>query len=439
MTPLKLPPLVETRLSNGLAIVVAERHGLPLVAARLVVFAGSARDPVGKGGLASLTGEVLRRGTATRTAIELDDAIERVGGGLYADVGRDSSELATSLPSAHLDAALDVLADLAMHPAFPPAEVDLARRRTLASLARDLDDPAAVADRFIAREGFGEASPYGHPIHGRQKTVASLTRDDLVLFHRAAYTPANAVLFVVGDVSADEARALAEKRFGAWTGAAPAPLAITPPVAGPARVVLVDKPDASQAQIRFVAPGLTEASPDWPAAYAANACLGGGFTAILMDEIRVKRGLTYGASSRFNDERSAGLFVFSSFTKNASIHELASLARDLIAGFRATGPTAEQLEKAKAYVTGLYPLGLETNDQLCAALASAAVKGLPFASIADFPAKLAAVTPEQAKAAAAKYLPADAATLVVVGEAKAAEAQLQGFGPIAKLPLSAAE
>ena len=216
-------------------------------------------------------------------------------------------------------------------------------------------------------------------------------------------------------------------------------LTVPQPLARKRSVVLLDKADASQAQIRIVAPGLTETSPDWESLAVAATVLGGGFTSILVDEVRVNRGLSYNVGCRFHADRDAGLFVFSSFTKNATLRELSDLALKLIAEFRAHGPSDAQLEKAQRYMSGLYPLHLETNEQLAAALADAVVKSLPFERVADFPVRIAAVTAIQARAAALKYLPDNGETIVIVGQGSALEPQLKGLAEITRRPITSVE
>src|SRR5262245_8923650 len=213
--PISLPPLKEEKLENGLTTVVAERRELPMVSVRLVLRAGAARDPKGKEGLASLVGSLLRRGTQKRTADQIDEGVESIGGRLSVDTGPDATVLALSAPSERLGELLDVAADLVTRPSFPPKEVDNARARTLASLARALDEPAEVADRALSSAAWGD-HPYGHPPEGYTRTVKGLTREDVVAFHKATYVPRGSVLVVAGDVDPAAVLETARKAFGAW-------------------------------------------------------------------------------------------------------------------------------------------------------------------------------------------------------------------------------
>lgn len=440
VAPLQLPPVTEKMLPNGLEVVTVEKRDLPLVSIRLVIPTGSARDPRGKEGLAGFTGSLLRRGTATREADAIDDAIESIGGLMGVDVGVESTAIGVTVPAEHAATALEILADLAMSASFPESEVDLARRREVAQLRQDLDEPSVIADRAIARFFYGDAHPYAHPIEGSASTVKTFTRDDVVRFRDATFTPRGAVVFLGGDVTPKAAEAMAERFLGSWSGPSPEPLQVTQP--GPSEgveILLVDKPDATQAQIRVAVPGLARPDPRYYAATVANTVVGGGFTSRLVDEVRVNRGLSYTVSTRVNALRSVGAISYTTFTRNASVREILDVSFGVLDGFIAEGPTADELDKSKRYVIGLYPGRVESLERLVEALASMRLVGLPFSTVGEFRDRIAAATHEEVAAVARMFPSSKGARVVVVGKADEIRPQLEGLGTIRTAKLDSYE
>jgi zinc protease len=431
VAPLRLPPITEQALSTGLAVVTVEKRDLPLVAIRLVVPTGAGRDPKKKDGIAALTGQLLRRGTAKRTADEIDDAIESIGGLLGIDVGVETTNFSVTVPAEHAAQALEVISDLVQHPSFPKKEFELARRRELAQLQQDLDDPSGVADSALVQFFYGKDHPYGHPAQGRTATVKGFKPEDVAKFHKATFTPAGSMLMFVGDIDPATAQRLAQAALGTWKGKALKPLAPTAPEQpNGLEILLVDKPDATQAQVRAVVPGIARKDPRFYAATAANTVIGGGFTSRLVDEIRVNRGLSYSVSTRVAALRDFGAVSYSTFTKSDTLRQLLDVSFAVLDKFRDGGPTQEELDKAKRYVIGLYPSRVESNEQLAESLASARFVGLPFDVIAKYRDELAAVTVERAAEAAKLYPSATNAKVVIVGNAAVIRPQLAGLGTL---------
>jgi zinc protease len=438
-TPLRLPEAQAATLPNGLEVVVAQRRGLPLAVARLELWAGASLDPAGREGLADFAAQLLRRGTRKRKAEAIDDAIERAGGSLGVDVDHDSMALSLSLPSEHLGVALDVLADLLMNPSFPAAEVQAARRRTLGALATDLDDPSTVADKMVSH-ALMEKHPYGHPIGGWKRSVSKFDRSEAVRFHRATFRPQLAHLFVVGDVDPASAHQRVERCFGRWAGdSEPVPPLEAPAAAPRKRVLLVDKADASQTQLRIATVGIARGDPRYIDCTVASAVLGGGFTSRLMQEIRVNRGLSYGASSRFYAYRYGGEFVLNTFTKNETVGECVEVLLDVCQAFATKGPTEEELQRTATYLTGLFPLQLETNEQVARMLADLRLYGLGEDYVTRFRERVRGVNVSAAQAAAGSYFPTEAYVLVAVGPAKQLKKQLAPWGTVEVMPLEEAE
>jgi zinc protease len=428
-----LPPIHRERLENGLEVVVAERPGVPLAAARLVLRGGSSLDPAGRHGLAHLAAISARRGTRRRTGPQIDLTVESLGAELGSGVDEDASYYGISAPVEGLATCLDILSDVAARPTFPAAEVARLRRREIAALAHDADEPSLVADRAMLEAAYA-GHPYGHASEGRARDLSRATRADVIRYHEQAYVPAAGLVVVVGRVRRDEVLEQVRRRFGSWKGKGPAPVPPGAPPPTPSRVIVVDKPDVTQTQVRVASGGFARASPDYHAGVVASALLGGGFASRLMDAIRVQRGLSYGVRSRFLTSGTGGLFSISTFTKLETTAEIVKVALDETARFADGGPTEEELERTRAYLCGLFPLSLETHDQLAEKLADLALFSLPDEEITRFPEKVRAVGPEAVKAAARRYFPLERRLVVAVGPASRIAKMLEPFGPVTVVP-----
>lgn len=431
--PIALPPIHRERLPGGLSVIVAERAGIPLAAVRLVLRGGASLDPAGRSGLAHLVALAARRGTRRHTGEEIDLAVESLGAELGAGVDEDATYFGLSAPLEVLPRCLDLLAEIAGGPTFPAREVARLRRREVAALAHDLDEPGVVADRAMLVAGYGD-HPYGHSPEGRVKDLGAATRADVSAFHTRHYAPSAAFLVVVGAVRTAEVLAQVRRRFAGWR----APARPLPVVSSPApprtAVVVVDKPDATQSQVRIASEGFPRHSPDYFPGVVAGAVLGGGFTSRLMEAIRVNRGLSYGVRSRFATSGAGGLFFVSTFTKVETTAEIVQVALDETARFCEQGPTQEELERTQNYLCGLYPLSLETHDQLAEKLADLELYGLDESEVSGFRDRVRAVTPEACRAIARRYFPLERRVVVAVGPARAIAPTLERFGPVKVIP-----
>lgn len=436
----QLPPFEEFTTQGGMRVVLARREPVPLVSVRLLIRAGAALDPMGRSGLADFTARLLRRGTQDLTADGVNDAVEFVGASLGAGAAEDFTSVSMTMPARHLDAMLDVMGQLVREPTFPESEVEAARRRVLAQLANDLDDPGLVADRGLARALWGD-HPYGHDVNGTVRDVARITRDDVLQFYRTHYGPAIALMVIVGSVDPEQARTAVERAFGGWSGG-PSEVVTVPPLnraAGAGRVLLLDKPDQTQSQVRIGTMAMRRGAPGWIPALIMNTTLGGGFTSRLVNEIRVNRGLSYGAGSGFDGMLAGGTFSVSTFTKTESTREIIQVAMDELAKMKARGPTPRELQTAKTYVSGLYPLRLETNESVAAAIAEMRLYSLGDDWVSRYRERVRAVTKAEASSAAKRLLPGDDAAVVVVGNAAKVKKQLKGLGPIEVKPVAELE
>jgi zinc protease len=433
---LMLPALHESTTSSGLKVLAAERGPLPLVAMRLVVRAGSAVDPKDKHGLADFTARLMRRGTHKRSADEIDEAIEFVGASFSVGSNEDLLSFFVTTPAEHFPAMIGLLGEMLREPSFPEREVELARERTLAGFANDLDDPSTIADRAFTRALWGE-HPYGHDIGGSSAHVRTFTREDLVRFHGERLGPKVALLSVVGAVDPRRVLDEAEKAFAGWTGgpdAAPQLSAMAKMASG--RILLVDKPDQTQTQVRIGGPGFRMGHPDYFPSAAMNNVLGGGFTSRLVNEVRVERGLTYGISSYFDMLNVGGMFAISTFTQTERTREMLDVTLAEVAKVREGGISAAELKKAQRYLAGLYPLRTETNESVASVISDIRVHALGDDWVEKFRERLYTVKPRQTQEVAAKYLFPNPPLIVLLGKASAVKKQLKGLGTVKVVPAS---
>lgn len=423
--PLVIPAVAEKTLPNGVRVIVARRSGTGIVSVDLLMpHAGGAADPTDRAGLANMTASLLSKGTATRTAPQIASAIETLGGSLTAGAGWDATTINLTVMRANLDAALPLMADTVLHPTFPSAELERERSQTLDALAVDLQEPGTLARYAAARVLFGNG-PYGHPLGGTPESLKRITRAEIQHFFLSGYRPQGAILVFGGDITAADAYARAGRFFGGWRAAAgaaaPAPAAFPGAAfrqpASPRRIVVIDKPDAGQAAVEITRLGIARRDPDYYVAQVANAVLGGGYSSRLNEEIRVKRGLSYGAGSGIDARLLPGPFVASAQTRNESSPEVAALLLGEL-GKLATGPLpAAELTPRKLTLIGNFNRSVETGAGLGSAAARLALYGVPLSALSQFPDRVRSVTAADVKRFVGRRLGVRDADLVVVGNA----------------------
>jgi zinc protease len=432
------PQVVERRLSNGMRVLVAQKPGLPLVSARLSFDAGSADDPRDQAGVASFTAQLLTQGTDSRTAPEIATETERLGANIGAGAGVDFTNVYASSPSNVFPQTLALMADVVRNPVFAAEELERQKTQALNGLRVQLSQPGPVASLAAARAVFGDA-PYGQPGSGSPTTIPTLTRSDLEAFHNARYTPASATLVFSGDITPDAALALAQEAFGDWTSPAGAVATVADP-AGPAiapRVIVIDQPGAGQAAVVAAMRGISRTDEDYFPLVVGNALMGGGFSARLNQEIRIKRGLSYGASSGLGVRQDEGILSASAQTRNDAVVEVAGLVLAEIARLSATEATEAELAPRKATLVGAFGRSLETVDGLGSLVANLALYDLPMSNLASYADDINGVTPAQIQAAAGEHLVASNASLVIVGDASQFIEALRAVYPnVEVVPLS---
>ena len=426
--PAKLIVPQEKTLANGLRIIVAERPGVPLLNAALIVRSGSEADPSTLAGLAKFTGDLLTQGTTTRTAPQIASEIESLGASLATDAGWDAIELNLKTLSANAGAAFEILADVVRNPKFAPGEIERQRRQALDDLRLAMEAPGQVARTVAVRTLLG-ASPYAHPADGTLSSLARIARADIAALHARVFTPANALLVIAGNVTAADGFALAEKVFGDWAaGKAPA-ISAADSVAQKPRAILVDLPHAGQAAVYIGAPGLAKADAAFTIAEVTNAVLGTGYSSRLNQEIRLKRGLSYGASSKLTTGRGFGIFAAACQTKNESASEVIRVMQTEFKRLAAEPVPAEYLASRKAVLTGNFSRELETNDGYLSLVADLALHDLPLDTLTHRVERIEAVGADEVRVFAEKYFAPERMTVVVVGRAKDVAKPLRAVFP----------
>jgi zinc protease len=415
-----VPKPVERTLPNGLRVVVIENHSTPLVAAQLLVKNGGEVDPGNLSGLADMTAELLTKGTKTRTAPQIAREIEALGGVLDSGAGWDASRASVNVLSSKTEPALAVLADVVRNPVFADEEIERLRQQYTDNLSVEMNDPGQLASWVAARVVFGD-SPYGHPVTGTPAAIQRIQRKDVADFHARYYRPDNAVLVLGGDIKADDAFKLAERLFGDWAKPANTLTAsATARIEGAAakrRVVVVDMPGAGQAAVVFARRGIARTDPEFYSGVVANSVLS-GYSGRLNQEIRIKRGLSYGARSALETRREVGPYVASAQTKNQSGAEVASLLVGELTRLSSEAVSEAELTPRKAVVIGNFGRSLETTEGLVGQVASLALYGLSLDEINRYIASVQAVTPAQIQKFAGSRLGASDAAIVIVGDAK---------------------
>jgi zinc protease len=415
----QFPKPVEKTLANGLRVIVIERANTPLVTAQLVIRNGGEVDPPELAGLSNMVGDLITKGTEKRSATQIAEAVEALGGSLYSSTRWDSTRVGVDVMSSKIGPAVDILADVVRRPTFKDDEIERLRQQTLDDLTVELGEPGSIARYVAARVIFGDA-PYGQPLAGTPESIARISRDDFLKYHRRWYRPDNAILVLGGDIKARDAFALAERYFGDWKKPAEPlpPLPAPKPVASAEpRVVVVDKPDAGQAAVLVARSGINRSDPDYFRGVVANSVLS-GYSGRLNQEIRIKRGLSYGAGSQLDTRRNVGPFIASAQTKNPSAAQVAELLLGEVSRL-ATAPVPDiELNPRKAVVVGNFARNLETTAGLVAQVATLAVYGISFDEINRYIGNVQSITAGDVQQFAGSHLDARATSIVIVGNAK---------------------
>lgn len=430
---LTIPPIQKQTLSNGLPVWIVEMHEVPVVDVSLIVKSGAAADPAGQFGAASFTAAMLDEGAGALDALQLADAIDMLGASLSTGSSFDASSVRLHALVSTLNVALPIMADVAIRPTFPQADLDRLRAERLTTLLQLKDNPSQLATAAFSRLLYGEAHRYGTGVMGTETTNTALSADDLRAFHAIHYQPANAHLLIVGDVTAAAVMPMLESAFGAWknVGAVPRPALPDAPQVETRQIYLLDKPGAPQSQIRIGSIGVARDTPDYHAIVVANTMLGGSFSSRLNLNLREKNGYSYGAGSQFAMRRQAGPFVAlagvqSDKTREALdefVHELSSMA---------TPPPADELARVRNLEALGFPGAFETTGGMAAQLIDLVVYDLQESFFDEYVPKIQAVTAADVQRVATEHIQPARSIVVIAGDVASIEGPIKAanLGPV---------
>jgi len=433
------------RLDNGLQVVYVGSYEQPAVNVRLLIRAGTSSDPSAKPGLAALTAQLLDQGTATRGAQEIAQTIDSIGGAMAVGAGMDLSFVNVLVLKDSFDVALSMLSDVARNPAYARAEIERQRQQLLSNMRVSYDDPAFVSSMVFGRLVYG-SHPYGMPQNGTPQSLAQIASDDLIEFHRKHYLPNNAILAVVGDLTAEEAFDGVARALSDWPrGDLPTPnLSEPPPPAH--RLVIVDKPGAVQTAIRVGHLALPRAHPDYLALDVAIKILGGEGGNRLGGVLRTARSLTYSASAEMAGRQFGGDFMARTDTRSDATAEVLRLTVDEISRMQRERVSRGELRGAKDYLAGNFPLTIETPNAIAAQVLEAILFGLELDDLETYSERINAVTADDIQRVSRQYLKPGLLSMVLVGDASIFVDDLPGVGfdsydliPIAELDISAVD
>ena len=446
LTPreVQFPPYEVRTLANGMQVIAVLHHEQPAVSMRLLVRAGAMQDPPGKVGVANLAASLLDQGTTTKSAQQIADQIDFIGGSMGTGSGSDQTLVYVVVMKDSFNVGMDMLADVVRNPAFAPEEIDRQKQQVMSSLQVNREDPDYVASVLFDRLVYG-FHPYGMPNSGTPETLATITRADLQAYHRNHFVPNNMVLAIVGDLTGEEAFASAERAFGRWARADVVPVKTIEPPPPTRRIVVVDKPDAVQTEIRVGQLAIPRKHPDYMAWDLAVKILGGEGANRLHRVLRSERGLTYGASAETEARKQAGDFVAETDTRTETTGEALRLMVDEFSRLPRERVFERELADAQAYLAGSFPLTIETPNDIATQVLNVVFYELPVGEIATFRERVQAVTPDDIQRIARQYIRPDRLSIVLVGNASAFVPQLRRVGfsdfeiiPIAELDLMSA-
>jgi zinc protease len=438
--PFVAPKIEETKLPNGVRILLVERHELPVVATTIAVDHGADQGPPAVGGF---VGAMLLQGTRGRSALQISDDLDKLGASYGAFMDHDSAQVSALCLSTKLEPVLEILSDVMRYPAFAKDEIERQRSQRLTRIAQQNDQPTAILARMIAQTLYPEGHPYHTPVLGTEESVTKIAAADLTGLYKTLFQPQRVTIAFAGDITKDRATALVENTLGRWRSTAQTKVLSPqdppmPPRSSGGRLILIDRPGSPQSVLSLALPGAPRLTKDYDALVVMNTILGGQFSSRLNLNLREKHAYTYGVRSLFDFRHGPGAFstggaIVREKTGPAVTEMLSELQR-----IRTEPVTNEELEAAKSLLIRALPARFESASETASTLASLAVYGLPLDEFATRPARIQRVTREDVTRVAQTYLPADGFRLIVVGDAAAVKDQLGkvGLGEVTMKALS---
>jgi zinc protease len=424
--PIKLPTTSETTLRNGLLVLVVQDQRLPLVSYRLAMRSGDAHDPAELPGLADMLTGLLTEGTQSRTSREIADEVARLGATLQAGANSDYTTVAASSLTTFSDEILELLADVALRPVFPENEVELTKQNTKESLKQQRAQPSFLASEMVAKVMFG-AHPYSVTAP-TPEAIDATTREKLIEFHRSKFIPNNAVLLVAGDVEHDSLLKRIESLFGSWQpGDVPSDEFPVPPTRTSRGAYVIDRPGSAQANIVIANSGIKRTSPDYFPLLVMHTVLGANASSRLFMNLREEKGYTYGAYSSLDARRTAGTFRATAEVRTPVTGDSLKEFFYELGRIRSEPVSEKELADAKSYLTGVFPIRLETQEGLIDQLLQIKMFGLPDNYLDTYRGHIQSVTREQIQTVANKYVRPDEAAIVIVGDAAQLTEQIKPY------------
>ena len=424
--PLNLPVPEETTLANGLRVIFLENTRLPLVTYRLAFRTGDAHDPPGLPGLTDMLTGMLNEGTTTRTSRQIADAVARIGATLGAGASSDHTTVAATALSQFGDEILELMADIVLRPSFPADELELTKQNALQNLIAQRGQPSFLANERLARVIYGE-HPYS-VVSATPESIDAISQDDLVEFHRRRFVPNNTVLVVGGDIRREAALARIEELFGAWQPGESAKSDFPAPPARTGRTLyLVDRPGSAQSNIVIANLAITRTDPDYFPMVVMHTILGANASSRIFMNLREDKGYTYGAYTSLDARRTAGTFRATAEVRTPVTGESLKEFFYELERIREEVVTEKELQDAKSYLTGIFPIRLETLEGLIDQLIQIKVYDLPGDYLQTYRERINAITREEVQRVARRFVTPDRAAIVIVGDADALTGEIKDY------------
>jgi zinc protease len=439
----RLPEYQKFELSNGLTVFLMPQKKVPMLHVSIAIQGGSAADGADHPGLADFTVNAISLGSKSYSKDDIEEMLDFHGANLSQGSLKDYSLVEISLASKDVSKLLPMLADVVRNPTFPSKEVSKLKALTIANLTKARESPGELADPFFDKLVFG-GHPYGTPTAGTPRSVRRLAVQDLKSYHSRFFSPHQMAISVVGDFEAPNLKSLIERAFSDWTSKESQDLSDNSrkksmEVPKESRLLMINKNDAGETTFRIGGYGITRTNKDWVPLYVLNTALGGRFTSLLNDALRVKSGLTYGAKSGFDSMRDGGTFAIESFTATENTFKALDLALDTYRKFLSDGIDGKTLDSAKAYVKGQFPPKYETMANLSHLLMESWIYGLPEKWIDSFEDDVDSVTPEVTRALITTYFPQKNLDIVLIGKTAELRRGLKKYGRVIEKEIIEAE